>query len=297
VFLLTGLLTAVIGVIFLFTVPDNQLNARWLSKEDRILAIERIRINQQGVGNKHFKWYQLREALADPLTWAFVFYALVADIPNGMLLTAWHLLLVRSLTNIPRRRHQQLLQPAHQIFRLHITAIPTLRHARWCRRDRGAHRMRICRRLLQESHFGQHVRAHRGHHRHVSHRWATTWQRQRPPRRVLPDPSIAHAIRRFPVFDQQQCRRLHQKDYSRCSVPHWILVSVTHHIYLTVNEHLTNTPSPASATSSAHRPSDPKTLHATFPPRSPSSAAGACVSWTCCSSTGIAGGRMPRKLF
>ena len=27
--------------------------------------------------------YQLREALTDPLTWAFFFYALVADIPNG----------------------------------------------------------------------------------------------------------------------------------------------------------------------------------------------------------------------
>lgn len=60
-----------------------RLNARWLSKEDRILAIERIRVNQQGVGNKHFKMYQLREALVDPLTWAIVFYALVADIPNG----------------------------------------------------------------------------------------------------------------------------------------------------------------------------------------------------------------------
>lgn len=83
VFLFTGLLTAVLGVVFWFTVPDNQLNARWLSKEDRILAIERIRINQQGVGNKHFKWYQLREALTDPIVWAFTFYALVADIPNG----------------------------------------------------------------------------------------------------------------------------------------------------------------------------------------------------------------------
>ena len=75
VFLLTGLLTAVIGVIFLFTVPDNQMNARWLNKEDRVLAIERVRVNQQGIGNKHFKLYQLREALLDPLTWAFVFYA------------------------------------------------------------------------------------------------------------------------------------------------------------------------------------------------------------------------------
>ena len=72
-----------IGTIFLFIMPDNQLNARWLSKDDRRLAIERVRINQQGIGNKHFKAYQLKEALTDPLTWAFVFYALTADIPNG----------------------------------------------------------------------------------------------------------------------------------------------------------------------------------------------------------------------
>lgn len=84
VFLVTGLLTICMGVTFLFVVPDNQMNARWLSKEDRLLAIERIRVNQQGVGNKHWKFYQLKEALLDPLTWAFFFYALVADIPNGM---------------------------------------------------------------------------------------------------------------------------------------------------------------------------------------------------------------------
>lgn len=86
VFLVTGLLTAAMGVIFLFFMPDNQMNARFLTKEERLLAIERIRINQQGVGNKHWKWYQMKEALMDPLTWAFFFYALIADIPNGMLL-------------------------------------------------------------------------------------------------------------------------------------------------------------------------------------------------------------------
>lgn len=85
VFLVTGLLTAALGVLFYFVVPDNQMNARWLKKEDRILAIERIRINQQGVGNKHFKLYQFREALTDPVVWAIVLYALLADIPNGEL--------------------------------------------------------------------------------------------------------------------------------------------------------------------------------------------------------------------
>ncbi|KAL8933976.1 MAG: hypothetical protein Q9216_006129 [Gyalolechia sp. 2 TL-2023] len=83
VFLATGLLTMAIGTLFLLFMPDNQLNARWLSPLDRKLAIERVRVNQQGIGNKHFKAYQLKEALLDPLTWAFAFYSLTADIPNG----------------------------------------------------------------------------------------------------------------------------------------------------------------------------------------------------------------------
>lgn len=83
VFLLTGCLTITIGCIFMWAMPDNQLNARWLTPEERVLCVERVRVNQQGIGNKHFKMYQVKEALLDPLTWAFFFYALVADIPNG----------------------------------------------------------------------------------------------------------------------------------------------------------------------------------------------------------------------
>jgi len=83
VFLLIGLLTAAVGCIFLYFMPDNQLNARFLTPEERIMAIERIRKNQQGVGNKHFKMYQLKEALMDPMSWAFFWLALIADIPNG----------------------------------------------------------------------------------------------------------------------------------------------------------------------------------------------------------------------
>ncbi|KAH8655874.1 major facilitator superfamily transporter allantoate [Xylariales sp. PMI_506] len=83
VFLVIGLFTAVMGVIFLWWMPDNQLNARFLTPEERLMAVERIRKNQQGVGNKHFKFYQFKEALTDPMVWAFVFYSLVADIPNG----------------------------------------------------------------------------------------------------------------------------------------------------------------------------------------------------------------------
>lgn len=83
VFLLTGLLTVCLGIVFFFVVPDNQLNARWLSQTDRVLAVARVRVNQQGIGNKHFKMYQVKQTLTDPLAWSFFFFALAADIPNG----------------------------------------------------------------------------------------------------------------------------------------------------------------------------------------------------------------------
>jgi len=83
IFLTVGLLTVAVGSIFLYFMPDNQLNARFLTPKERLMAVERIRKNQQGVGNKHFKMYQFKEALLDPMTWAFVFFALIADIPNG----------------------------------------------------------------------------------------------------------------------------------------------------------------------------------------------------------------------
>ncbi|KAH9900158.1 MFS general substrate transporter [Xylariomycetidae sp. FL2044] len=83
VFLVTGFFTVLMGLSFLYFMPDNQLNARFLTPRERVLAIERIRANQQGVGNKHFKWYQAKEALTDPMVWAFVLYSLIASIPNG----------------------------------------------------------------------------------------------------------------------------------------------------------------------------------------------------------------------
>jgi MFS transporter, ACS family, allantoate permease len=83
VFLLTGILTVAMGILFLICIPDNQLNASWLSEKDKIYAIERVRVNQQGIGNKHFKMYQFKEALLDPMTWAFFVFAIAADVPNG----------------------------------------------------------------------------------------------------------------------------------------------------------------------------------------------------------------------
>jgi ACS family allantoate permease-like MFS transporter len=95
-FLLAGALTVLLGVAFLWWIPDNQTNARWLNAQDRLLAIERVRTNQQGIGNKKFKWYQFKGAFSDPLTWAFVFYGLVGDIPSGGLVNFFNQLVPSS---------------------------------------------------------------------------------------------------------------------------------------------------------------------------------------------------------
>jgi len=66
-FLWIGLVTLAFGVALFFFMPDNPLKARFLTQRERIFAIERIRINLQGLGNKHFRKYRFVEALKDPL--------------------------------------------------------------------------------------------------------------------------------------------------------------------------------------------------------------------------------------
>lgn len=83
VFLLTGCLTMVLSVIVFWILPDNPLTARWLTPEERLLAVERTRGNQQSVENKTVKWSQCKEALFDVNTWLYAFFSCVTNIPNG----------------------------------------------------------------------------------------------------------------------------------------------------------------------------------------------------------------------
>ena len=84
-FLCTGVVTSLWGILLYFLLPNDPLSAWFLSPDDRILAVERIRMNQQGVGNRHFKKAQCIEALKDPLTWCYFFYIMVSSIPQGAL--------------------------------------------------------------------------------------------------------------------------------------------------------------------------------------------------------------------
>ncbi|CAD0029856.1 unnamed protein product [Aureobasidium pullulans] len=69
IFLFLGLLTSVVGIVFWFFLPDSPLSAKFLSTEEKALHAERMRQNEQGIGNRIFEWNQFWEAIRDVNTW------------------------------------------------------------------------------------------------------------------------------------------------------------------------------------------------------------------------------------
>lgn len=68
-YLLLGALAIACGIIVVFFLPDSPVNAYFLSDEERIAALERVRLDQAGTHNKHIKKYQIVETFKDVRTW------------------------------------------------------------------------------------------------------------------------------------------------------------------------------------------------------------------------------------
>lgn len=83
-FLILGVITFALFVLYFFLFPDTPATAWFLSRRERAIAIKRIAGNQSGTKNPHFKRDQFIEALTDPKTYLFCFYSIFANIPNSL---------------------------------------------------------------------------------------------------------------------------------------------------------------------------------------------------------------------
>lgn len=92
-YVVTGVTTVLVALTFYFIVPDSQLTARFLTPAERLVSIERIRVNQQGIGNTKFKVYQAVEFLKDPRTYLYFLMQFVANIGYGAVGTFGSLLI------------------------------------------------------------------------------------------------------------------------------------------------------------------------------------------------------------
>ncbi|KAF8895966.1 major facilitator superfamily domain-containing protein [Infundibulicybe gibba] len=66
IFLFIGLLTVGLSPIILFVLPDSPVKAKFLSRDEKIIALARLRANNQGTESKVWKWDQVGELIVDP---------------------------------------------------------------------------------------------------------------------------------------------------------------------------------------------------------------------------------------
>ncbi|KAJ4410563.1 hypothetical protein N0V82_009227 [Gnomoniopsis sp. IMI 355080] len=82
-FLVFGLITIAVGALVMVVVPDNPMKCKFLTHDEKIWAIERLRENKTGIENKHFKAYQALECIRDPQTWLISLITISSNVPNG----------------------------------------------------------------------------------------------------------------------------------------------------------------------------------------------------------------------
>jgi MFS family permease len=66
IYLILSSVTIVWGVVFILFVPDSPANVRWLTPEEKVVAVQRIVENKTGTKSRRFVWAQVVEAATDP---------------------------------------------------------------------------------------------------------------------------------------------------------------------------------------------------------------------------------------
>ncbi|RAR04252.1 MFS general substrate transporter [Stemphylium lycopersici] len=79
VYLFFGLMTIVIGLITYWWAHDSPGEARYLSPEDRLKAVERVKANQQGIVSHKFNWGHVAEAVTEPKYWLYMIMVIAVN--------------------------------------------------------------------------------------------------------------------------------------------------------------------------------------------------------------------------
>lgn len=82
-YIVAGAITVLWAVVIYFFLPPDPIRARGFSDRERYIAVARMRENNSGVRNKHFKSGQVLESLYDPRFWLTFSMAFLIMIANG----------------------------------------------------------------------------------------------------------------------------------------------------------------------------------------------------------------------
>ena len=82
-YIITGVTNILYSIFLFFVLPDNPMNARFLTQEQKYHATQRLAVNRTGIHNKVWKWEQVWEALLDIKIWIIFVFNIIINIPNG----------------------------------------------------------------------------------------------------------------------------------------------------------------------------------------------------------------------
>jgi ACS family allantoate permease-like MFS transporter len=83
IFLVLGIISFLTGVAWLFLMPETPSKAKFLTHEERIIAVQRVAENMMGVKGYDWKKYQVWHAAKDIKTWLLLAFVLFIQLPNG----------------------------------------------------------------------------------------------------------------------------------------------------------------------------------------------------------------------
>ncbi|KAJ5116537.1 hypothetical protein N7456_000885 [Penicillium angulare] len=86
-YFVAGAVTIVWGIVLVFLLPADPVSARGFNERQRYIAVARLRINNSGVRNTHYKKGQVAELLYDIKFWLIFLIAFLSMIANGPIST------------------------------------------------------------------------------------------------------------------------------------------------------------------------------------------------------------------
>jgi MFS family permease len=82
-YLVAGAITILWSLVILFFMPPDPIRAKGFNDRERYIAVARMRENNSGVRNRHFKVEQLVESLLDVKFWLVFCIAFLIMVANG----------------------------------------------------------------------------------------------------------------------------------------------------------------------------------------------------------------------
>ncbi|KAG0682033.1 hypothetical protein C6P40_001384 [Pichia californica] len=87
-FIFMGAITVIVGILVFILLPDNPLECKFLSEDEKMEVVEHIKENQTGIEDRSYKFHQVKELLLEKETWV-MFFIIILSATNGGGLTVF----------------------------------------------------------------------------------------------------------------------------------------------------------------------------------------------------------------